>query len=359
VQPTDLTDPTAELVAENIRELAGRSTYGLSAYWLSVAGSRQEYAERLGALLAPHGTPVLIVRKQRFDNANYLTEDLASLLGENRAAVLEALPRESGRSRGINIVLLGRTELAVMQTDSPVIWPEWVPNVGGREVPCLITDITRRINVPMNAHAARASEVNRALYAVEGALVRRLIEVSEREPAAHQRFFAAVRRRTDVSWPDFLGRAKRSWRNVDATESYRPTVKQGDAIVSRLWETAQSGSQSGIRDTAAGLARALWISDGTVIGEWREGMFSVLGRPHPTKESRADAFSRAIVHTVSASLQYITCAAHGGEYQRFPLQLVASVVADLYGSLRGIENCLNLLPLEPGEQRAPGAEGPE
>jgi hypothetical protein len=224
-------------------------------------------------------------------------------------------------------------------------------------VPCLITDITRRINVPMNAPEAKASEVNRALHAVEQSLVRRLVAVSILEPAAHERFFAAIRRRTDVSWTDFLGRVTTSARKVATPESYRPSVKTGDSVVSRLWAAAQSGAQPSIGDTAAGLAQALRVTDGAVIDDWREGLFSALGRPHSAGESKVDAFSRAIVHTVAASCQYITCAVHGERNQRFPLNLVASAVEDLYGSLRGIESCLNLLPLESGAPGDVSAEG--
>ena len=212
------------------------------------------------------------------------------------------------------------------QSDSPVIWPEWVPNVGGKEVPCRITDITRRIEIRLAAAEARSFEVNRALYAVEAALVRRLIAISEREPTAHSRFFGAIKRRSDVSWTDFLAKARTSLGKVSTRESYRPSARSGNSVVSRLWEAAQSGSQKEVIETAYGLKEALRVSDYSVIGDWQEGLFSALGRSHSLDESKTDGFSRAIVHTVSASCQYITCAEHGSEYQRFPLQLVTSAV---------------------------------
>jgi hypothetical protein len=333
-------------VASTVRELAGKSTSDLSAYWLAVVGGREEYAAKIGALLAPDAMPVMIVRKQRFDNANYLTGDLASLLEENRDAVLETLRKGGLRSHRGAFVLLARTELAVPQSDSPVIWPEWVPSVGGKEVPCLITDITRRIDVRLNDPAVSSSEVNRALYAVESALVRRMIAISERQPTAHLRFFAAIKRRSDVSWADFLGKARSSLGEVSTAESYRPSARKGDSVVSRLWDVAHSGSHKEVIETAAGLREALRISDCSVIGDWREGLFSALGRSHSVDEYKTDRFSRAIMYTVSASCQYITCAVHGHEYQRFPFQLVISAIDDLYGGLRTIEACLNLLPLE-------------
>jgi hypothetical protein len=347
-----LTDPSAELAAKNVGELADMSTFDLSAYWLAVAGNRDEYAANLGAILAPQGVPVLIVRKQRFDNANYLSVDLARLLEENQGAVLAGLRRRGLGPHRPAVVLLARTELPVLQSDSPVIWPEWVPNVGGKEVPCLITDITRRINVRMDDPEAKSFEVNRALHAVESALVRRLIAVSERDATAHLRLFAAIKRPSDVSWTGFLGKAKTSLRDVSTTESYRPNGKKGDSVVSRLWGVAQSGSHADILAMAVGLKEALRISNCDLIEDWREGLFSALGRSHLTGESKADEFSRAVVHTVSASCQYITCAMHGHEYQRFPLQLVTSAVADLSASLRAIEACLNLLPLEDEQRHA-------
>ena len=85
MRPDD-TDPA--LVARAINDLDSGSTFILNAYWLAVTGSRKEYAARLAQHLTQPDTPVLIVR-ERFDNANSIMNDLASILGQAATAFAE------------------------------------------------------------------------------------------------------------------------------------------------------------------------------------------------------------------------------------------------------------------------------
>jgi len=326
--------PDAAQVAEVIRDLAVKSTATLTAYWLAVTGDRDDYAAKLRPLLAAEGMPVLIVRKQRFDHPNSLMEDMKRLLGENRQSFLTALGRNPDR---INIVLVGRAELIVGQSFSPVIWPAWVPRVGRKQVPCFITDITRRIDVSFEA--VDAGRLNRALYAVESALVRRLVQVSK-TGEQHTDFFGVIKRRTDISWLDFLAKATTNLRSITETSSYRPEIKQGRSVVSRLWEIAQAGSAEGLETAANGLARALQISEETPLEAWREGLFGALARGHRPDEPPAQRFSRSTIVTVATACRYVTCWHHSDEYPSFPVNLLISVVDDLYRSLTGIETCL-------------------
>jgi hypothetical protein len=328
-------NPEPNQVAEVIRELSLKSAATLSAYWLAVTGDRNDYAAQLSPLLAAEGMPVLIVRNQRFDHPQSLTRDIVQLLKENRQAFLAALGRDQDR---INIVLLARTELAMGQSSSPVIWPAWVPKVGRKQVPCFITDVTRKIDIPFAG--IDASRINRALYAVESALVRRLAQVSVRAPEKQVGFFTAIMRRGDVSWLDFLAKAKTGLQKVTDTTSYRPDVKLGRSVVSRLWAIAQSGTAEDVESAARALTSALEISAETPLEAWREGFFGALARGHRPDEPQAQRFSRSVIVTVSAACRYITCGHHTDEYPSFPVNLLMSVVDDLYRSLTGIETCL-------------------
>lgn len=333
-----VTDPSAELVARTVTAHAAESTFMLNAYWLAVTGDRKAYADRLAALL--NGTPVLIV-KERFDNANSIMTDLAHILEQNRVVVLTAFQRNQPDPKHISIVLLSRKELAVAEGASPVVWPGWVPGVGGTEVPCLITDITRRINVPLSEPRADVSKVNRALYAVEGALIRRLVAVNEDLPASHGGLFGVIRRRSDISWLDFLGKARSGYADVKTVELYRPSARTGNSVVSRLWEVAQARSGADIDRAVLGLTEALSIGDEAVLYGWGESLFGVLGRGLVKNEPEPQRFARSALFTISAACQYITCAVHGHEYPELPLNLVTSVVDDLYQGLANIESCLN------------------
>lgn len=52
---------------------------------------------------------------------------------------------------------------------------------------------------------------------------------------------------------------------------------------------------------------------------------------------------------MNLACQYITCVAHSGEYQRYPIHLMTAVVDDLHGVLTELETALNLMDGEPIE----------
>jgi hypothetical protein len=329
-------NPDPDQVSTVIRDLALKSTATLCAYWLAVTGDRDDYAARLRPELASEGMPVLIIRRERFDNPNSLMTDIVHVLSSNRPAVLAALARNPNR---INIVLLARTELAMGQSSSPVTWPRWVPAVGGKEVACFITDVTRRIDVPFGG--VDSSRVNRALYMVESALVRRLVQVSARAPEQQAGFFDAIAKRGDVSCLAFLAGARKALREVTDTDAYRPAMKKGGSVTSRLWEIAQSGSGDGLDSAADELARAMQIPAEASLEGWREGLFGALARGHHPGDPLSRRFARDIIVTVSAACRFITCRHHSDEYPSFPVNLLVATIDDLYRSLAGIEACLN------------------
>ena len=324
-------------MAQAIAELASGTTAQLNAYWLAVVGDRDDYAACLAPHLSEHGTAVLIVRKERFDNPNSLMADLVHILEENRATFLTALRQKRLDAHTTSIVLLARTELAMGQSSSPVIWPEWVPGAGGQQVSCFITDVTRCIDAPLNAAEADVGRVHRALYAVEAALVRRLVHVCSQAPEVQEDFFATIRRRTDAGWLEFLAKAKSALAQVTEVESYRPSVRKGEAVISRLWGLTQARSPAEVEAAARGLTAALQIPDGTPLEGRREGLFGVLARHNGGQEPARERFSRNSIVTISMACQYITCAAHADSYQWFPVNLLTAVVDDLHWSLVTME----------------------
>jgi hypothetical protein len=134
-------DPVPDRVAETITRLDLVADAPLNAYWLNIAGDRSDYASRLQPLVRDRGLGVLIVRSSGFTNANALMVDLVQLLEQNRAEFLRALAHPRPDMGRIGVVLLARRELAMGQAYSPVIWPDWVPGVGNREITCFITDV--------------------------------------------------------------------------------------------------------------------------------------------------------------------------------------------------------------------------
>lgn len=331
------TDPTPARVAETITRLDTTARAPLNAYWLSIIGDRKEYTERLQPLLAGRGLGVLIVRGNGFTNANALMVDLVQLLEQNKAPLLTALASRSADAERIGIVLLSHRELAMGQAYSPITWPSWVPGAGNRETTCFITDVSRRIEVPLNGSEIDVAQINGALFAVEQALVRRLLEVHHRSPSVQQAFFQRIRRSSDTSWVSLLAGAKQEQRSVRSSQSYRPGAK---SIVRRVWDLSVDTSPARLAVAQPELAVALGITDDLLSPDRWEGLLTVLARPRRTPPSAAQRFCRSILTAVPAACQFVTCSAHADRYHSFPVNLLIAVVDDLYKALTSIETSL-------------------
>lgn len=334
-------DPLPHRVAETINRLDATASAPLNAYWLSVVGDRRDYAARLQPLLGERGLGVLIVRSTGFTNPNALMADLVDLLERNRTEFLDIVARRRPDTERIGIVLLSRRELAMGQAYSPVTWPEWIPGVGSRESTCFITDVSRRIEVPLDAPEVDAGRVQSALFAVEEALVRRLVLVQRRSPHVQAGLFDNVRRRSDVGgWPGFLARAQRAARAVTDPRSYRPEVRDGDAVVARLWGLCRERPPAGLVGVRAELAAALAVTDDLVATDPREGLTTVLARNPERRLSPSEWLCANIIATVPAACQFVTAVKHAGDYQCFPVNLLTAFVDDLYQTLVSLETAL-------------------
>lgn len=333
-------DPPPGRVSETILRLDADANAPFNAYWLKVAGDRSEYAAELQPLLQSHSMGVLIVRNNGFTNANALMLDLLELLEQNRAAFLEVVAHQPVDSGRIGIVLLARAELGMGQAYSPVTWPEWVPRVGNREVTCFITDVTRRIAVPLDAEEVDGARVHNALFAVEEALVRRLIEVHGWTQSDQQSFFHRVRRPSDAGWSGFLAECKKGAASVRNPRSYRPDRRRGKSVVSRLWELSVETPPGRLSALQPELAAALGITNEQQLPDSSQALLAVLTRRPEDSNGRIDCFCRNLISTVSTACQFITCCAHAHEYPQFPINLLSAFVDDLYSSLATLESSI-------------------
>ncbi|WP_103343625.1 hypothetical protein [Amycolatopsis sp. CA-126428] len=336
-----MTDPNPELIAGTIVRMASDSAGPLDAYWLAVSGHRDSYADRLEALLWDSGIPVVIVRQSGFDNPNALMGDLVRLLETNRNRALGAWSRPHRSPQRLGMVLLAHNELRLSQSSSPVTLPDWVPVVGGREILCHVADITNAVVVRLNAVEVGVSRLGAALYAVEEALLRHLIQVHDQSPHLHRELFQVIGKRTDPDWRAVLSAAHNAARNVESVPGFRPAKWDGISVVSRLWGLTQRHAPTELAGSARALATALDLPEDYVPADGWYGLQTVLARlPHDTA-SASDRFCRNLILTVGGACQYVTCAAHWGEYGSYPVNLLRSVVDDLHRGLIGIEKSLN------------------
>ncbi|WEO78704.1 hypothetical protein BJQ94_06650 [Cryobacterium sp. SO2] len=314
---------------------------------MSVSGPRDEYAEALKALLLGSDTTVVVVRSGGFDNPNSLMQDLARLIDSHRdhlAAFFSQRPAIPGR---IGLVLLARSELRIPQSSSPVIWPEWVPGVGGREISCFIQDITRSVDVALDSSELGLERLSRSIYDLEWALARRLKTINKVRPHAQTIMWDMIRGNQDHAGMDgFLESVTRALSSEGTVESYRPTGRGARSLCGRLWVRMQMREPRAVAPLAKAVATALGLEDLEIDTPPSQTLFSVLSRSGPSAQdaSRGEQFARDILVTNANACQLITCAAHAGDYGRYPLGLLQGVADELHRGITGFESFINTLP---------------
>ncbi len=344
-------DPSPELVAAAVTDLVAQRVEGLNVYWIGVTGGRDEFHTALTRRLRNTDTVVIVVRGDGFRNPNALTSDLMALLESNRSAFDELFDsRSDGPLISIGVVLVARTALEIPQSSSPGVWPEWVPFVGGKEVSCHIQDISHDISVPLDSPSLELSRVSRALHALERAMVRRLIYSSQVDDSKQIGLYLCLSRGTDkAGWTGFI-------RNADVVSkkstpnAYRPSVRDGAALTSRLWNVSTAESPARARELEQHLRVALVIDDADVPDAWRQSVFQVLARPSNVKsrQSGSHDFVQDMLVNIATACQFITSAHHAGDYPSFPIHLARAIADELLFSLSRAEAVINGLPsIEP------------
>jgi hypothetical protein len=312
----------------------------LRVIWVAVAGPRDEFADRLNSSLESFPGVSLVVRKG-FDNANALLNDVTQLLEENRTACEQGLSGDFGVPAGVSLILLARSELNLPQTASPVTLPEWFPLGGGQSMMAVIEDITWTASAPLNAPEARLDELCSSLFELETSLISRLRDVHDSDHGAGNALLELIRRE-DEKYPTILENAAAFSAEVRNPTSFRPSVKEGRSLISRLWGLTQKSSPDELHRPSKALGRALALPEQPLEG-FEESLASVLRRPHGKETEWRVRFGRNLLVTSTTACSLITSAAHADDYPPFPIPLLKSISLDLRTSLRAADFVLRQL----------------
>lgn len=331
--------PSPERAAEDVLRRFDGAGCDLSVFWLRVPTGRDAYAARVRELVGDKPVVVIVVRTVRFDNPNSLMADLASLFDEAKEACLESLGEVGSDTSKFAFLLLSRTDFRISQASSPVEMPTWFPILGGRQVFCVVDDLSWRIEVSLNALELDTGELNRRLFELEGALLRRLEFVSGVDSIRLDPLGAVLARRPEEQIATILRRARDHHRSVANPDAYRPTVSDGKVIIARLWGIAQAKPMELQHAVAKALTTALHMA-GEDYGV-NDSLVAVISRPSKRERFEEDRLSRNLILTVAATFQYITCAAHADAYARYPLSLLRAMTLNLRDTLAEIESALN------------------
>lgn len=342
---TAVIEPTCESVAGEVRTRFEATRAGLAVYWIAVQSSRDDYAQRLQALLRERPVGVIVLRRGGlFENPNSVMADVAALVSEARSTLEKAFSVHPG-SRRWGVVVISRTPMSIGQSSSPVELPGWFPDLGGTEVHSSIEDITWLSRVTLDDSDLALPDLQRRLYELEGALVRRLRKVNRASPGVQPSLFRAIGKDDEVDLHGALDLAHEEWRNVPNPNGYRPAAKFDRAFVARLWsKTAVTKPLNLKNDLIAPLATGLQL-DPLLLADIGppDSLFAVLCRPNQGAVQSADRrFVDNLVWSVATAFRLLTASHHADGYGGFPYPLLYSVGQELRATIAAYEQALNL-----------------
>lgn len=332
-------------VAEEVRVRFQETRAGLAVYWVAVESSRNDYAQQLQAMLCDHAVAVVVLRSRGlFENANSVMADIVSLIDEAKVAMEQAFSVHPG-SRRWGVVVVARTPMTIGQSSSPVELPAWFPDLGGTEVYSSIEDVTWLSLVTLDDPDLALSAVHRCVYGMEGALLRRLVQVGTTSPGSQAALFGRVGKKDEANLLGALGLAQQEHRQVPNPNSYRPSAKYDRAIVARLWSAAaRIRPLDFVNELASPLASALNLDPNVLATAKLPGsLFAILGRPEPfVAPSPGERFADNLLWSLVASFRLLTASHHADDHGRFAYPLLYSVSHQFRTTLAAYEQALNL-----------------
>lgn len=319
---------TPKIVADDLRS---RPREPLRVLWVRVPGDRDDYKRDLARLRGQSPFVPWVLRRAALQNPNSVMSDVSEILNDAREEI-EAVRDAAAKEGGVDLVLLGRADLKLADTSSPILLPDWFPVAPGQTPPVRIEDITWSARVPLSDPTVALDDLRRILHDVDHALTNRI-----------QASLKTDHRFTNALWDhigkgekidDVLERMKAHLHKVSNPTAYRPSTKHGTpTMVGLLWAHANSKAPEAVRRTARALADGLRIEDDDVDRD-DASLMAVLNRPSSRMDARVQwAFS--LIVTVRGACQLVTAAAHADEYPPFGAQLLQSTSLDLRSFLDG------------------------
>lgn len=308
-----------------VENLSSRPPEPLRVFWVRVGGDRNTFERHLVQLRAQCPIVPWVLRKPAlFQNPNSVMSDVLEILNDAREEI-QAVQNAATKAGGLDLVVLGRTDLKLADTSSPILLPDWFPVAPGQTPPVRIEDLTWSARLSLSDPTLALDDLRRILHDLDHALTNRLQVSLETDHRLTNSLWNRIRRKGRIS--DDLPRMKAKLNTVSNATAYRPSVAHSLTVVGLLWGYANSKAPDDLQRTAGALADALQIEDADVERD-DASLAAVLNRPANPMDARV-RWAFALIVTVRGACQLVTAAAHADEYPRFRAQLLQSTSHDL------------------------------
>lgn len=307
-------------------ELRTRPPKPLRVFWVRVSRDRDAFKRELIRRRGQSSFVPWVLRKATLQNPNSVMSDVVEILNDAREEI-EAVRDAAVEAGGVDLVLLGRADLKLADTSSPILLPDWFPVAPGQTPAVLIRDLTWSTRVPLSDPTLALDDLRRILHDVDHALTDRLQASLETDHRCANSLWNQIRRNGE-NIADELKRMKTRLNEVSNPTAYRPSRARGKpTVIGLLWAHASSRAPDAVQRTAKALADGLHMEDDDVDRD-DTSLAAVLNRRSSRMDPRAQwAFS--LIVTVRDACQLVTAAAHADEYPRFGAQLLQATSHDL------------------------------
>lgn len=307
-------------------ELRTRPPEPLRVFWVQVPRDRDDFKRELIRQRAQSSIVPWVLRKATLQNPNSVMSDIAEILNDAREEI-EAVQDAAVKAGGVDLVLLGRTDLKLADTSSPIRLPDWFPVAPGQTPTVLIRDLTWSTRVPLSDPTLALDDLRRILHDVDHALTDRLQGSLETDHRCTNSLWNQICR-NGGKIGDELKRMKTRLHEISNPAAYRPSAVPGKpTMVGLLWAHANSKAPDAVQKTAKALADGLRIEDDGVDRD-DVSLVAVLNRPSNRMDARV-RWAFCLIATVRGACQLVTAAAHADEYPRFGAQLLQATSHDL------------------------------
>lgn len=197
------------------------------------------------------------------------------------------------------------------------------------------------MEAPLDSAENSVPEICERLFYAEEELLRRLGEVYAVDPDGMELLVRVLDRERDRQCADdFLAAANAARAKVRSAQAFRPSMRERESLVARLWTTVRQTRPDELHRVADGLCAALALPDDFGL-EWRESIIGLLVGPTSRRPSGGRHFALNVLYTVGAACQFVTASKHADVHPSYPLPLTRSLSYDLRRSLDSIIETLD------------------
>ena len=152
-----------------VENLGSRSREPLRVFWVRVRGDRNAFERELMNLRAQFPLVPWVLRKPAlFQNPNSVMSDVLQVLNDARKEI-QAVQNAATKAGGVDLVLLGRTDLKLADTSSPILLPDWFP-IAPRQTPTTrIEDLTWSARLSLSDPTLALDDLRRILHDLDDA----------------------------------------------------------------------------------------------------------------------------------------------------------------------------------------------